>query len=203
MFKIQPRQLAELLDNAVDISKDSGKLEVTDKVALRLGGGLLFSYGRGRYTAGRDCRPVDTEEEGWLVLTKEKAAALAKALKDAEGSNLVGSRVDVQLDSREGIALTYNGDPMADLGDDDPDDETFEAGWWEQLDTYFEEADLSWDVPKGFTLRREVWTKLNKIRPGGDAARFTAINGYTVLIRMGEHFMGFAETLREEAPDGE
>lgn len=209
-FQVHPKQLADLLANAVDIGKDNPRISVNSLVMLSVTGAYLYAYGRGRYAAGRDWLQLKTDRplSGKITLTEAEAEELASALRGVEGAGRVGTVVDVSLGDR-GRLLVHTGPTiLCDLPDADPENLTFgnpdEISDWEEIESLISECEANPHMasPQAFTL--EILTKLNKIRAKTSVADFTSHpSGKFVGVALGPSFRGLAAGIdREVYGDG-
>ena len=179
-FTIHPKDFSDLLSNAVDIGKDRPAVSINELVMLSCSGAILSAYGRGRYTAGRDWRQVDTDIplSGAVTLTESECEELAAALRGVEGSGRKGTTVTVTLSDRQALRVTTGTDILCELPDADPTSATFgepdEVSDWEEIDnliSVIEEAALT--QQRGpWAVATEILTRINKIRADTHVADF-------------------------------
>lgn len=198
-FQVHPKQLADLLANAVDIGKDNPKISVNSLVMLSVTGAYLYAYGRGRFTAGRDWRELKTDGplDGQITLTEAEAEELASVLRGVEGAGRVGTVVDVSLDSRTRLLVQSGPQVLCDLPDADPGNLTFgnpdEVSDWEEIESLISECENSTHIasPQAFAL--EILTRLNKIRAKTSVADITSHpSGKFIAVALGPSFRGLA-----------
>jgi hypothetical protein len=192
-FNIHPKELADILANAVDIGKDKTTRPL---ICLAASGDTLHAYGRGQFTAGRDYRRFKTEtpQFGALVITEDEATELATTLRGLEGAGRKETTVFVYLLERDRLRVESGEDTLCDLPDADTNQETFgmpdELSDWEEID------ELLMDIAKGpspalqrFGFQKDVLARMNKIRadsPVMDIALHPT--GHAVGIALGSTF---------------
>ena len=198
-FQINPKQLADLLANVVDIAKDNPAISVNSLLMLSATGAYLYAYGRGRYTAGRDWRQLKTDVplNGQITLTEAEAEELASVLRGVEGAGRVGSVVDVALTDRARLVISSGSEIHCDLPDADPENLTFgnpdEVSDWEEIESLISECEDSphFASPQAFTL--DILTRLNKIRGRYNLADFSSHpSGRLVGVTLGPSFRALA-----------
>lgn len=198
-FQVHPKQLADLLANAVDIGKDNPRISVNSLVMLSATGAYLYAYGRGRYTAGRDWRELKTDGplSGQITLTEAEAEELASVLRGVEGAGRVGTVVDVSLTDRGKLVVFIGSQVLCDLPDADPENLTFgnpdEVSDWEEIESLISECEDSphMAAPQAFTL--DMLTRLNKIRAKTNVADISSHpSGKFVGVALGPSFRGLA-----------
>ena len=184
-FTIHPKELADLLANAVDIGKDKPSVSINELVMLSCNGGFLSAIGRGRYTAGRDWRWVETDVplSGSVVLTEPECEELASVLRGVEGAGRKGTTVSVTLTDREAFRVTQGTDILCELPDADPTNATFgepdEVSDWEEVEellTRLEHAALS-EQRGPWAVSTEILTRVNKLRSPTHVADFATLPG--------------------------
>ena len=177
-FTIHPKELADLLANAVDIGKDKPAVSINELVMLSCSGAYLSAYGRGRYTAGRDWREVGTDVplSGQLCLTEAECEELATVLRGTEGSGRKGTTVTVTLRHREAFSVTAGTDILCQLPDADPTSATFgepdEVSDWEEIDNLITSIEEHAGLTSPWACSTEILTRLNKIRSPTHVADF-------------------------------
>ena len=192
-FTIHPKELADLLANAVDIGKDKTTHPL---IYLRASGDSLFAYGRGRYLAGRDSRPLtaETPQYGELVITQDEASELATALRKVEGAGRKGTTVDVILSERQQFTVQNGPDYiLCELPDADTNavsfGEPYEMSDWEEIDELLTEIQQDPHTAQPLAFQKDVLGTMNKIRadsPVMDIASHP--NGRVVGIALGSTF---------------
>ena len=196
-FTIHPKDLADLLSNAVDIGKDRPQVSVNSLILLRVTGDWLWAYGRGRYSAGRDARELHTDSPfaGELTLTESECEELATVLRGVEGSGRKGTTVTVSFSHREALRITAGTDVLCELPDADPASSTFgepdEVSDWEEIDNLIaviEDAALT--SQRGpWAVSTDILTRLNKIRTTTHVADFaTHPRGRIAGVALGSTF---------------
>lgn len=171
-FQVHPKALVDLLGNAVDIGKDPASISVNNLVMLAVSGARLYAYGRGRYSAGYDWRPIDFEADVpydvCITLTEAEAGELASTLRGVEGYTRKGSVVAVALHERSRLVITSGTEVLCELPDADPDDKTFgnpnEVSDWEEIEALIHEAAATPRLTSPFAMGLDILTRLNKIR---------------------------------------
>jgi hypothetical protein len=187
---IKPLDLANLLTNAVEISKEAARIETPGAILLAYQPspdgkvGQLYSYGCGRYAAGRTRATLDSlpsSEAMSVSLTREHAEELASALRKT--SRAAESRVGVNLtdvavervnpetggSSWGNLAVSYKDDYLAVLHDADPHGR-FE-NIWSRIDDL---AATAGDPVAGVALMVGVLNRIQKIKGAGDVADLRA-----------------------------
>lgn len=196
-FSIHPKELADLLANAVDIGKDKTTRTL---ICLRASADTLFAYGRGQYTAGRDSRPFTSSSEddlpqyGEIVITEDEASELATTLRAVEGAGRKGTTVDVTLSERHNLKILDGLEALCDLPDADTNEATYgmpdEVSDWEEMDELLAEIAVAPGPPvTRFGFQKDVLARMNKIRsdsPVMDIALHPT--GHAVGIALGSTF---------------
>lgn len=205
-FAMNPTDLANMLTNAVEISKEAAKIEAPDSVLIAYqpsSDGLLGSvlvYGCGRYAAGRTVAYLDglpSPESMSLSITRGHAEELASALRKT--SRAAGTRVSIGMtvDPVEGVnpetggptwgnfSVGYNEKYLTHLHDSDPHGR-YDAIWG-RVD---ELASSAGDRVDGVALHVAVMSRLAKCKGVGEIAdlRATPLPG-VVAAKLGEHFV--------------
>lgn len=190
-FMMHPKELADILANAVDIGKDRTTRPL---IFLAASGDTLHVYGRGRYAAGRDSRPftADTPQYGEIVITEDEASELATALRALEGAGRKGTTVDVELAERGRFVIGQG--TICDLPDADPEQATFgmpdELNDWEEIDLLLMEILKGGQEPvTRLAFQKDILARINKIRadsPVMDIALHPT--GHAVGIALGSTF---------------
>ena len=206
-FQIHPKSLVDLLGNAVDIGKDSPSVSVNNLVMLAVTGERLYAYGRGRYSAGYDWRPIIFEanepHDVCITLTEAEAGELASALRGVEGYTRKGSVVAVTISHRGRLVIASGPEVVCELPDADPDNETFgnpdEVSDWEEIEALILEAAAEPRLASPFAMTLDILTRLNKIRSDANYADFALHpDGRRVAVAMGSSFRGVVVGLRRE-----
>ena len=198
-FQTHPKTLVDLLGNAVDIGKDPASVSVNNLVMLSVAGGRLFSYGRGRYSAGMDWRDIelgaDVPYALCITLTEAEAGELASALRGVEGYARKGSVVAVTFTDRTRLEIRSGSEVVCDLPDADPDDETFgnpdEVSDWEEIEALIIETAAKPRLTSPFAMGLDILTRLNKIRSDSTFADFAVHpDGRRIAVALGTSFRG-------------
>lgn len=171
-FQTHPKDLVELLGNAVDIGKDIASISVNNLVMLSVDGNRLYSYGRGRYSAGFDWRAIDLEADVpfalCITITESEAAELASALRGLEGYARKGTVIEITLSDRDCLTVVSGSEVVCELPDADPEDVTFgkpdELSDWEEVEALIHEAAAKPRLCSPFAMGLDILTRLNKIR---------------------------------------
>lgn len=199
---IKPLDLANLLTNAVEISKEAARIETPGVVLLAYQPspdgkvGQLHSYGCGRYAAGRTRATLDGLPSGEAMsvsITREHAEELASALRKT--SRAAEVRVGLMMTEQAvervnpetggaswgNLAVSYKDDYLAVLHDADPHGR-FDA-IWQQMDDLSAAAG---ELVTGMALMVGVVARLSKMKGAGDVAdlRATPLPG-VVACKMG------------------
>jgi hypothetical protein len=183
---IKPLDLANLLTNAVEISKEAARIEAPAAILLAYQPspdgkvGQLYSYGCGRYAAGRTRATLDglpSSEAMSVSITREHAEELASALRKTSRAaevrvGLMMTEVAVERVNPEtggaswgNLAVSYKDDYLAVLHDADPHGR-FE-NIWSRVDDLAANAG---DPIAGVTLMVGVLNRIQKIKGAGDVA---------------------------------
>lgn len=192
-FRIHPKELADLLANAVDIGKDKTTHPL---ICLAVSADTLHAYGRGRYTAGRDWRRFETDEPQFaaIVITEDEADELAGVLRKVEGAGRKDTRIGVIMTER-GMLTVQNGDEiLAELPDADVNQISFgmpdELSDWEEIDELL--MDFRLKEPPAvtrFAFQKDILARLNKIRADSNVMDIALHpNGRAVGIALGSTF---------------
>lgn len=190
-FTIHPKELADILANAVDIGKDKTTHPL---IYLRACAATLHVYGRGRYAAGVDYRPfnADGAQYAEIVITEDEASELATVLRGMEGAGRKGTTVDVEIIERQKLLIGQG--TFCDLPDADTNEVSFgmpdEVSDWEEIDILLEEVRCKRPEPlTRFGFQKDVLARMNKIRadsPVMDIALHP--KGHAVGIALGSTF---------------
>ena len=187
---IKPLDLANLLTNAVEISKEAARIEAPKVVMLAYQTspdglvGQLYSYGCGRYAAGRTRATLDglpSSEAMSMSLTREHAEELASALRKT--SRAAEVRVGVSMTeaaverinpetgapSWGNLAVSFQDKYLAVLHDADPQGKYEQV--WSRVDDL---AATSGDPVAGVALMVGVLNRLVKMKGVGDVADLRA-----------------------------
>lgn len=202
-FLMHPKELADILANAVDIGKDK---TTHDFIYLRASGGVLHAYGRGRYAAGTDSRPFTAGEPQYaeVVITEDEASELATALRAVEGAGRKGTTVDVEMIERQSLVIGQG--TICELPDADTNEVSFgmpdEVSDWEEIDILLTE--IAEHIPIGldprFAFQKDVLARMNKIRadsPVMDIALHPT--GHAVGIALGSTFRALVAGVDRQA----
>lgn len=206
-FTINPITLANMLTNAVEISKESASVEAPDVVLLAYQPsadgtvGQVLAYGCGRYAAGRTLATLDglpSAEAASLSITRDHAAELSTALRKT--SRAADTRVGVEFHSSavEGVhpetggptwgnlVVIYQERHLAVLHDSDPHGK-FDA-IWQRVDDLI--VDVPSEAPAEVAFRVDVLSRLGKAKGVGDIAdiRQTPMPG-VIAVRLGANFV--------------
>lgn len=207
----------DLLGNAVDIGKDLASISVNNLVMLSVVGGRLYSYGRGRYSAGMDWRDIklgaDVPYPLCITLTEAEAGELASALRGVEGYARKGSVVAVTFTDRTRLEIRSGSEVVCDLPDADPDDRTFgnpdEVSDWEEIEALITESAGNPRLASPFAMGLDILTRLNKVRADSTFADFAIHpDGRRVAVALGTSFRGVVvgasrSTYATQGPDGD
>lgn len=205
-FAVNPIDLANMLTNAVEISKEAARIEAPDSVLIAYQPspdgtvGQLLVYGCGRYAAGRTVASLDglpSAEPTSLSITRGHAEELATALRKT--SRAAGTRVSVGMTEQaiEGVnpetggltwgnfSVGYNEKYLTHLHDSDPHGK-YDA-IWAMVDDL---SVVSGDAVAGITLQVGVMSRLTKLKGVGEVAdiRTTQLPG-VVAAKLGENFV--------------
>jgi hypothetical protein len=191
-FRIHPKDMADILANAVDIGKDKTTHPL---ICLAASADSLHAYGRGRYTAGRDWRPFEADGPQFaaIVITEDEAAELASTLRGVEGAGRKDTRIGVELTER-GTLTVRNGDEiLCELPDADTNEISFgmpdEVSDWEEIDELLMDMRREPPVMTRFAFQKDILARLNKIRADSNVMDIALHpNGRAVGIAMGKSF---------------
>jgi hypothetical protein len=200
-FRIHPKELADLLANAVDIGKDKTTHPL---ICLAASSDSLHAYGRGRYTAGRDWRrfEADTPQFADLVITEEEAEELAGLLRKVEGAGRKETRIGVTMTERDRIIVQNGDEILADLPDADVNQISYgmpdELSDWEEIDNLLMDIQKSRDVTGSwgspapltrFAFQKDILARMNKIRADSNVMDIAIHpDGRIVGIALGSSF---------------
>lgn len=177
---IKPLDLANLLTNAVEISKEAARIETPGAILLAYQPssdgkvGMLLSYGCGRYAAGRTRAILDglpSSEAMSVSITREHAEELASALRKT--SRAAEARVGVVMTetaverinpetggaSWGNLAVSYKDDYLAVLHDADVHGK-YDAIWARMDDL----AAATGDPVTGVALMTQVVGRIGKMK---------------------------------------
>lgn len=205
-FAMNPIDLANMLTNAVEISKEAPRIEHPESVLIAYQPssdglvGQVLVYGCGRYAAGRTMATLDglpSSEAMSLSITREHAAELSSALRKT--SRAADTRVSVDMSevatekvnpetgapSWGNLAVGYQQNYLAVLHDADPHGK-FDAIWARVDDL----AATTGDRVAGVTLMVGVLNRVQKLKGVGEVAdiRSTPLPG-VVAARLGSNFV--------------
>lgn len=192
-FAIHPRELADILANAVDIGKDKTTHPL---IYLRASGDTLHAYGRGRYAAGTDSRPFTAGEPQYaeLVITEDEASELATVLRAVEGAGRKGTTIGVTMVERQSLTVEDGATILCELPDADTNETSFgmpdEVSDWEEIDGLLAEFERHTPSPiTRFGFQKDILARMNKIRadsPVMDMALHP--RGHAVGVALGSTF---------------
>lgn len=205
-FAMNPIDLANMLTNAVEISKEAARIEHPESVLIAYQPspdglvGQVLVYGCGRYAAGRTMATLDglpSAETMSLSITREHAAELSSALRKT--SRAADTRVGVNMSdvaveranpetgapSWGNLSVGYKEKYLAVLHDADPHGK-FDAIWTRVDDL----AAAMGDRVAGVTLMAAVLNRLPKLKGVGEVAdiRSTPLPG-VVAAKLGSNFV--------------
>ena len=214
-FAMSPIDLANMLTNAVEMSKEAAKIEGPDSILIAYqpsSDGLLGSvlvYGCGRYAAGRTVAYLDglpSPESMSLSITRGHAEELSSALRKT--SRAAGTRVSVgmtespveEVNPETGAAtwgnfsVGYNEKYLTHLHDSDP------HGRFDQIWSRVDQLASSTGEPiAGLALHVGVLSRLSRVKGVGEIAdlRTTPLPG-VVAAKLGEHFVALLGEVNRE-----
>ena len=206
-FSINPIALANLLTNAVEISKEAARVEHPDAILLAYqpnadsSAGMLLVYGCGRYAAGRGVAVIDgilpSQESVSLSITRDHAAELSTALRKT--SRAADTRVGVALHAEAvagihpetgaatwgNLVVAYGDKQLGHLHDADPSGKYDNI--WSRVDDLAGEAG---DSVAGTALMVGVLNRLSKLKGVGEVAdiRSTPLPG-CLAVKLGAGFV--------------
>lgn len=205
-FAINPITLANMLTNAVEISKEASGIDVPDVVLLAYqpaangGKGMLLVYGCGRYAAGRQATLLEelpSDEPMSLSIGRDYAAELSSQLRKT--SRAADTRVGLAMHSTavEGLhpetgtrtwgnlVVAYGDKWLGHLHDADPNGK-YDA-IWSRVD---ELAIAEGQMLPGVTLQTAVLGRIGKLKGVGTVAdiRSTQLSG-VVAVKLGSDYV--------------
>jgi hypothetical protein len=203
---MNPITLANMLTNAVEISKEAARIEMPDSVLLAYQPspdgtvGMLVVYGCGRYAAGRTVASLEglpSSEAISLSITRDHAAELSSALRKT--SRAADTRVGVALHEQpvEGVhpetgsptwgnlVVAYGDKQLGHLHDSDPHGKY--ENTWARIDDL---AAMIGDPIAGVALHVGVLNRVSKLKGVGEVAdlRTTPLPG-VVAAKLGAGFV--------------
>ena len=203
---MNPITLANMLTNAVEISKEAARIEHPQSLLLAYQPspdgtvGQLLVYGCGRYAAGRTVVSLEglpSSEAISLSITRDHAAELSSALRKT--SRAADTRVGVALHESpvEGVhpdtgaptwgnlVVAYGDKQLGHLHDSDPHGK-YDA-IWSRVDDL---AATTGDPVAGVVLHVGVLNRVSKMKGVGEVAdlRTTPLTG-VVAAKLGEGFV--------------
>jgi hypothetical protein len=193
-FRIHPKDMADILANAVDIGKDKTTHPL---ICLAASADSLHAYGRGRYTAGRDWRPFDADGAQYaaIVITEDEAAELATALRGVEGAGRKDTRIGVTMTERGTLTVRNGEDVLCELPDADTNEISFgepdDLSDWEEIDELLMDIRRSQDSQPltRFAFQKDILARMNKIRADSNVMDIALHpNGRVVGIALGSTF---------------
>jgi hypothetical protein len=213
---MKPIDLANMLTNAVEISKEAARIEAPQCILLAYQPspdglvGHVYAYGCGRYAAGRTRASLDglpSSEAMSLSLTREHAEELSSALRKT--SRAADARVSVTMseDAVEGthpetgaatwgnLAVGYANKYLTHLHDADP------TGKYDQIWSRVDElAAATGDRVAGVTLMVGVLNRLMKCKGVGEVAdiRVTPLPG-VVAAKLGPDFVALLGEVNKQS----
>lgn len=183
-FTIAPKDLADILANAVEISKEKG-VDPLPHILLSYQPhpnsglvGVVTTYGVGRYAAGRAWTVLEglpSKESASVCIDRDVAAELQSVLRKVLGGKKAQASVTISPDPMEvtvkdenglpvqttvNLLITSAGDTLADLLDTDPEGKADK--WFDWVDDRIAEARGAAAGPMAF--QTDVFARLNKIR---------------------------------------
>jgi hypothetical protein len=205
-FAINPITLANMLSNAVEISKEGPNIDGVDAVLLAYQPaadgrvGQVIVYGCGRYAAGRSTAQTEglpSVESTSVSIARDYAAELSSQLR--KSSRAADARVGVAIHEQavEGVhpetgaatwgnlIVAFGDKQLGHLHDADP------AGRYDQVWARVDElASSTGDPVAGVTLQVGVLGRLGKLKGVGDIAdiRSTPLPG-VVGVKLGADYV--------------
>lgn len=202
-FAINPIVLANMLTNAVEISKEGANITGVGEILVAYQPsadglvGEVFTYGCGRYAAARTATQLDGlpgGDAGSVSITREHAESLASTLRKTSRTatarvGVVISAEPVQVTDPEtgkqswgNLTVGYQSAYLACLFDSDSQGRL--DAIWRRIDDLI--ADQPGDEHAHITLKVDVLSRLSKIRGGGLIAdiRTTPMTG-VAKIKLG------------------
>jgi len=191
-FSIHPKELADILANAVDVGKDKTTHPL---IYLRASGDTLHAYGRGRYAAGTDSRQFTAGEPQYaeLVITEDEAAELASTLRAVEGAGRKGTTVGVSLTERSRLVVEDGAQVLCDLPDADTSEVSFgmpdEVSDWEEIDELLAEIANHPQVIHPLGFQKDILARMNKIRADSNVMDIASHpTGHAIGVALGSTF---------------
>lgn len=186
-FAIHPVDLADVLHNSVEISKEAKGIPNVPHVMLAYEpgaeAGVVLGYGVGRYAGGRTAARLEglpATESASVCIERDVAAALQSQVRKIKGGKAARAHVTIypepttitvkneygqEEQSTVNLVVTAGEDTLADLLDSDPD------GTWDTafdlLDDLLSAGVTPLDTPVAFST--DVFSRLGKIRADGPA----------------------------------
>jgi len=205
-FSLNPITLANMLTNAVEISKEAARIDHPELVMLAYqpaadnSAGTLLAYSCGRYAASRGLLRLEglpSSESISLSITRDHAAELSSALRKT--SRAADTRVGVAMHAEPvsgvhpdtgaqtwgNLVVAYGDKQLGHLHDADPHGKF--DGVWQRIDDL---AGATGDPIAGLALHVGVLNRLSKIKGGGEVAdiRSTPL-AHCVAVKLGSGFV--------------
>jgi hypothetical protein len=215
-FSINPITLANMLTNAVEISKETARIEHPQSLLLAYQPspdgkvGQLLVYGCGRYAAGRTVASLEglpSDEAISLSITRDHAAELSTALRKT--SRAADTRVGVALHSEavEGVhpetgaptwgnlVVAYGDKQLGHLHDSDVHGKYDNV--WQRVDDL---AAATGDPIAGVALHVGVLNRVSKLKGVGEVAdlRTTPLPG-VIAAKLGTGFVALLGEVNKQA----
>lgn len=209
--------MANLLANAVAISKEKGKTRTCEHILLacevREDGADLISYGVSPHAAGRTIMALDESPNGEsssVAISREHADGLQSLLRKVTGGQ--GARVGVtiydeptsvyvkdemgnQVPQMVNLLITSGADVLASLLDSDPAHESDKFFDW--VDEMLRQGPVAPGNPVMFAT--ETLTKLKDIRTDGTTVDIMQTQHDRIMtIAMGSNFRGLLSNVGRE-----
>ena len=140
LVHVNPQELANLLWNAVAITKVKAGERVLEVVLLEVRGGGLYSYGFAGHSAGRGYVDLGPHQQGEdsVAITRDEAEELQSVLRKMSKSKDASVSVAIGSGGEYDLIVADGDDRIAELNDVDPEGE--HSSKWEAIDTWIEQG---------------------------------------------------------------
>lgn len=217
-FTINPKDLADVLANAVEISKEKSGVKPLPLVMLAYQPagkrGMVVAYGVGRYAAGRTVAYLDglpTEESASVCIDRDVAAELQGVLRKVLGGKKATVSVTISpepvqvtvkdehgmpVQTMANLHITSAEETLADLLDTDPEGKA--GKWFDWVDDRLAEAKEAASGPLAF--QTDIIARLNKIRAESSVVdlKSTGVPNL-VAVALGSSFRGVMGEVNRES----
>lgn len=223
-FRVQPAALANVFHNALTIAKEKPKESPQPLIYLRytwddeVNAGQLMAIGAGRYAAGLDWYDTEGSDQGYaevrvLGVNPEKndlVDDLAKLASKVRGTTTSKNAfVDVEIDHKRSILVTYGAELLGELADQDEWDLTMgndgKPGIFEQVEDLVDFLQDCPAPPGPATFNLDILSKLKDLKVTGLPATLGVVDmtkhpdQNLIGVAVGPRFRGLIGALNRES----